>query len=359
MACRFGRSAAGPGYLVIRFASIWQQTLSSPNILNVKRRANSTVTTLAGTSASVIQALIDAAIPGDTIQVNPGNYIGSLDFNGKDITLTASAGPTNTVLHGNNAKAVIIGPGGTIKGFTITGARASFGAGIEVRGSSTLIIGNVFDDNIQSGGGFGAAIGGNNSSPTIERNIFKNNSCDSQFLSGVIGFVNSSSPVIVNNIFENNPCRGVNMTLPAGNAPLVLNNTFIGNRVGIRTDRRININAQIYRNNIIVQNEVGLETDFGGEINNSVWENNLVFDNTVNYQGILDQSWINGNISSDPLFVDANTSNYQLQIGSPAIDTGNSVDAPVIDFEGTARPLDGDGDTVPEVDIGAFEAPAL
>jgi uncharacterized repeat protein (TIGR01451 family) len=320
---------------------------------------SSTVTTLVGASVSVIQSLIDAAIPGDTIQVNPGNYIGSLDFNGKDITLTANGGPTNTVLHGNNSKAVIIGPGGAIDGFTITGARASFGAGIEVRGSGTLISGNIFDENIQSGGGFGAAIGGNSSSPTIERNIFRNNSCDSQFLSGVISFVNNSSPVIQNNILENNSCRGLNLTLPAGSTPVILNNTFIGNDVGIRIDRRNTLITQVYRNNIIVQNGIGLEVEFGTETENPIWENNLVFGNAIDYEVINDQSWVNGNISSDPLFVDAAAGNYLLQTGSPAIDTGSSVGAPTVDFDGMTRPLDGDGDTVPEFDMGAFEAPAL
>jgi hypothetical protein len=56
------------------------------------------------------------------------------------------------------------------------------------------------------------------------------------------------------------------------------------------------------------------------------------------------------------MFVDAPAGNYRLQPGSPAIDAGSPTDAPTVDFEGTARPLDGNGDTVPAVDIGAFEA---
>ena len=42
-----------------------------------------------------------------------------------------------------------------------------------------------------------------------------------------------------------------------------------------------------------------------------------------------------------------------ILIGAPA------VDALAIDFDGTIRTLDGDGDILPEVDIGAFETPAL
>ena len=55
-----------------------------------------------------------------------------------------------------------------------------------------LVAGNVFENNQQGGGGFGAGIGGN---------VFINNSCDNQFLSGVVSFVNSSSPRVVNNVF--------------------------------------------------------------------------------------------------------------------------------------------------------------
>ena len=150
------------------------------------------------------------------------------------------------------------------------------------------------------------------------------------------------------------------MSLPTGNTPQVINNTLVNNRVGIRVSRQVNVNTQIYRNNIIFKNEIGLEVDFGTEPNNPIWENNIVFDNSSNnYLGISDQFGINGNIASDPIFVDFKAGNYQLQIGSPAIDSGNSLDAPANDFDGTARPLDGDGMVGPQIDIGAFESPAL
>ena len=50
---------------------------------------------------------------------------------------------------------------------------------------------------------------------------------------------------------------------------------------------------------------------------------------------------------------------YQLQAGSWAIDTGNAVDAPTDDFNGTGRPLNGDGAGGAEFDMGAFEAPTI
>jgi hypothetical protein len=172
--------------------------------------------------------------------------------------------------------------------------------------------------------------------------------------------VNSSSPLIVNNVFENNPCRAINLTLPQGNTPQVLNNTFVGNRSAVRVDRRVPQITQIFRNNLIVQNGIGLEIENGAtDADNPVWENNLVFGNTIDYQGTANQTGISGNISADPLFIDGAAGNYRLQhgSGSPAIDSGSAIGAPGVDFDGTLRPLDGNGDATAVMDIGAFEAP--
>ena len=58
-----------------------------------------------------------------------------------------------------------------------------------------------------------------------------------------------------------------------------------------------------------------------------------------------------GNISADPLFVNAAAGNYHLSIGSPAINTGSNPEAPAIDREGVSRPRS------LFVDIGAYEFP--
>jgi uncharacterized repeat protein (TIGR01451 family) len=315
-----------------------------------------TSSTTVGQSVAGIQAQINNATAGDTIVVGQGIYVGGLNFNGKNITLQSSAGPASTIIHGNQGTGVIMGPGGAIKGFTITGSSGTFGGGIEVHGNGSLISGNVFDGN---SGMSGAGIYGNTASPTIERNVFRNNSCDNQFTSGVVVFVNSSSPVIVNNIFANNPCRGIVVSLPEGNAPQILNNTLVGNRAGMRVNRIVSQATHLYRNNIVVQNGIGLEAEFNTDAYNPIWENNLVFGNTTDYQGTASQTGINGNIAANPMFFDGAAGNYHLQAGSPAIDAGNATGAPALDFEGTSRPLDGNGDASAVVDIGAFEAPAL
>jgi hypothetical protein len=63
-----------------------------------------------------------------------------------------------------------------------------------------------------------------------------------------------------------------------------------------------------------------------------------------------------GNISSEPLFVDATAGNFWLQPGSPCIDAGMDLSAIVMnDLAGFRRPLDGNRDGVVGFDMGAYE----
>jgi serine protease len=301
-----------------------------------------------------IQSALDAAISGDRVFVDPGTYPENLNFGGKDVTVIGTGGPAATVLDVPGGTGVLIGPGGTFQGFTVTGALESFGAGMAVSGTGTRVLGNIFDGNTETSGGYGAAIGGNSASPTIDGNIFTNNACDDQFLSGVVAFINSSSPRITNNIFAHNPCRAIDMTLPTGNSPHVADNTIVDNPVGIYVDARVNTRGQIYRNNVLVLNDIGLQVNFGSVTNDPTWQNNLVYGNGANYDGIDDLSGRFGNISRLPEFVNANRDDYRLQATSPAIDRG----APVglkRDFAGRPRPVDGDGSGTAEYDMGAFE----
>lgn len=303
-----------------------------------------------------IQNAIDLAQDGDVIEVASGVYNERIDFGGRQVILRSVSGPENTVINGESSGTTVqIGGNAEISGFTITGGRASFGAGMSVSGIGTRIVGNIFSGNAQGDGGFGAAIGGNGASPFISRNIFTNNSSDSQFLSGAVSFVNSSSPVIENNVFFNNQGRGLNLTLPTGNSPIVTNNTFWGNSSAIRIDGRVNTSAITLQNNILGNNAIALEVDFFSSGSFADWSNNLLFDNNVNYDGIDDMTGANGNLDADPLFRNAGEGDFQLLVGSPAIDAGTSLAAPSIDFDGLNRPFDGDGNGFTHIDIGAFE----
>jgi hypothetical protein len=73
------------------------------------------------------------------------------------------------------------------------------------------------------------------------------------------------------------------------------------------------------------------------------------------------QDWTDGgdNFALDPRFVDAANADWRLSFASPCIDAAQRLDGagrpPATDLAGSARELDGDLDTDPRVDLGAYE----
>ncbi|MCE9594178.1 MAG: DUF1565 domain-containing protein [Planctomycetes bacterium] len=64
----------------------------------------------------------------------------------------------------------------------------------------------------------------------------------------------------------------------------------------------------------------------------------------------------NGNFSADPLFVDAPNGDFRVKWGSPCIETGDpATPAGTLDLARNARPIDGNLDTLEQLDVGCFE----
>ena len=132
--------------------------------------------------------------------------------------------------------------------------------------------------------------------------------------------------------------------LPADNTPIIINNTIVGNSVGISA------NAGIICNNILLDNGLGVRST------GNVWQNNLVFGGQSLYSG-QDLTGTNGNISTNPFFACLPGGDFHLLAGSPCIDAGTNgaPDLPAVDFDGNPRILAGNANHAPTVDMGAYE----
>lgn len=273
-------------------------------------------------------------------------------------------GPDTTIIHGNNGNGIVIESDSSIEGFNFIGTEIPTGQGllgsaINSNGTNVIIKHNVFDGNDSD---TYALIFARDS--TIEGNIFRNNNCTPQINAG--GLVRGyGSTLVQNNVFENNRCKAVNISGETSKFPVVINNTIVGNFVGIYQGNHNDFSTNVtYRNNIVFNNGIGLYLDGssgtgGDDFYMPILENNLIAGNSTDYEEVGNQSGRNGNIIGNPLFADYESGNYELLIGSSAIDSGTMIGAPVSDFYGVGRPLDGDGDSNSIIDIGAFEAPRL
>ena len=79
--------------------------------------------------------------------------------------------------------------------------------------------------------------------------------------------------------------------------------------------------------------------------------NNIVYGGTIGTSTPSGVTFSNNRNNTDPLMVSPTTYNFDLQAGSPAIDTGKSEPAVVEDYAGRARPQNAG------YDVGAYEHP--
>jgi serine protease len=310
------------------------------------------------TDQPTIAAAIAAAPSGYTILIAKGRYRGpqntDLNLRGLSLQIRGDGRADEVIIdcEGLSRFVSFDTTDGAISSLTIRNCNLGFDGAVYALNASPSVVGNIFDTTLPGTALQGPAVFGFSSSARIEKNYFRGIRCDDQFNQAVVAFVNSSSPVISNNLFVGNPCRAVAMTLPEGPSPTVVNNTMVDNRAGIYIDRRVSTSAHWYANNLIVGNERGLEVVFEFQPRADdlvdIWRNNLMFTNASDYVGTADLTGRAGNLQVDPLLA-APPSDLRLTPSSPARDAGQSVRAPLDDFDGRVRSG--------TIDIGAFEYP--
>jgi hypothetical protein len=192
--------------------------------------AQTTINVGPGQSYTTIQSGINAAANGDTVVVAPGTYYENIDFLGKAITVTSSAGAATTIIDGSIGQSPTVifhnkeSSTSILNGFTIQGGGAEnyllapSNGGISIQQGSPVISNNIITHNhcndILSSG----------SSPLIQNNEI-DNTLDAKggcgfaggsaiWLSGSLSYYNGGSQIItppatvIGNLIQNNTQSG-------------------------------------------------------------------------------------------------------------------------------------------------------
>ena len=331
-----------------------------------------------------IQDGINAASNGDTVLVWPGTYVENINFNGKNIvvgSLVVTTGDNSyihqTVIDGNQNGSVVTFESGedstaVLSGFTITNGSGTWfpdqflGGGIFLDNSSPDLLNLMVTGNVaESANGAGICCI-NNSNCRIENVIVTGNdglgSAPTNDGTGGIAISNSSSPTLRNVVIANNTgLLAGGMFCVQDSNPVLTNVTIAGNQ------------AFGSVNNSETAEFISWQNSNPVLINTIIWNDSLpeivVRDNavTISYsdvqgglKGIITYdnatvNWLDGNIDSEPMFVDPVNVDYRLKAGSPCIDAGDNSVIPLsrlggTDLDGNPRIING------IVDMGAYEA---
>ncbi len=179
-----------------------------------------------------IQAAIDAATTGDTIEVAPGTYLENVNLSGKSLTLVSEGGADETIIDGGAAGSVVTAALSEvvgIDGFTIrNGSAASRGGGIYCFSGTLTLTNSTVTGNSSSSYGGGVYI--RYGVLTIDRCTLTGNT--SINTGGGAVRAGGSTATISNSTFSGNMAwvgNGGGINAGSGGTVTVTNTTFSGN----------------------------------------------------------------------------------------------------------------------------------
>lgn len=238
-----------------------------------------------------------------------------------------------TVLDGNHAGTVLTvadpAVDGVLDGFTVCNGNAGTsadGGAIASSGASWTIRHNVFHDN---SGRYGGAISLRSGHPTIVGNVFWKNSAS---VGGGAAYCSRTTAAFTNNTFAANYISGGSSQHSGAMDAYLSTVTFV--------------------NNIVAYNvSGGIDKDHSSG-STYVFRNNGVFGNgTYDYPTSDNPGSANGNVRTNPRFVNRTAGDFRLSAASRCIDAGDDtvVAAQDTDLDGQQRIQS------LHVDIGAYE----
>jgi len=321
--------------------------------------------------------------PGGTVSVLPGTFQENVTVVGKVVHFKSTSGPDVTIIDGGGKASVfrLRESLSTIEGFTLTGGGGQFalgenGWGVLMYGSSRVagtVRGNVIYGNSRSG--IGARYSGLpivDVDVTIENNFVTENGAKnfSSWPEGpgisvsVAPWQHTTGSVVIQNnlVVGNGNINGVGGGVYIDSLPLpgadpgevsvaLVNNTIYGNSAAYGGGVSYQGSVINIVNNVLYGNSATQNTDLQIHTPPPDWDTYI----SHNIIGDGQYNGVNGNLASDPQFVDVAGNDFRLLSGSPAIDAGDELLCSPKDYADRERPIDGNNDATPSCDIGAFE----
>jgi len=340
------------------------------------------------TPFNTIQSAIDAAVAGELIVVRPGIYASApvVMKDGVDVIGAVEGDPTQVTIQSNGDAGVLCANSSLLQDIKVVATVAANEAVIRCSNKNPLFnrilvdqperiaiqliaatgaviansqfntVGLFLEGNTVVGGNL--ILGGLNFNPTGPLS-------DAQVLAEanlIVGFIQvtdlkpgATGSALINNwvIGSSNLLAGPGINLAGGQTGsqlLLANNTVLGHQTGIVLGGGSSLRLL---NNIIGYNNTGI-TNVTASSNLPITKN-IFWSNGVNVQNLTNPIGRNGNLQTDPRFVDLAQGNFHLAANSPAIDTGQTLVEVAHDIDFDIRPCDGNRDRIFNYDIGADE----
>ncbi len=275
---------------------------------------------------------------GDTLTVAAGQIVKAASGNQNLIvngTLSAQGTAANPIIFTSFRDDTDGGNTDNDGSGTTVGSNGDWGS-IQFGATSTADVMTSVEVLFSGGSGNAAAVIDNGASLSLTACVVANS------YSAGVEAIDGANVQLVNDLIYGNHGAGI---LASGNALVTaINDTIDANYYGVQYSTA----TVTLTNDLITKNSsAGIDSQTGAAITITscdVYGNNS---NNTNYEGLTSQTGINGNINADPMYVNAGEGNYELSVGSQAIDAGTNTDAPSTNFNGTPR-------TAGQIDIGAW-----
>lgn len=323
-----------------------------------------------------VQAAIDLATTiGAEVWVGKGTYLGTINmgysvavyggFAGSETLRSQRDFKANaTILDGNKGGSVVSFGSGMSSNTILDGFTVQNGTGTQWNNSADLVGGGIYmtasdgivrnctitNNNVTTNSHGGGGLFIYNSAPTITDNVIRGNT--STLDGGGIYLYGTNARVASNLILKNAagpPYNGGGIFCRYSAAPLIVNNTIVGNTSGGSSAvGSWDSSSPSLVNNIIAFNSSGL---WASNADLRMRYNDIFGNTAYDFGNFASTVGRDGNIGVDPGFKDRTNDDYRLQPTSLCINAGDNsvVGLTDLDLSGNARRYGAD------VDMGAYE----